>query len=307
MNPASRISIVVLTYNRRAEIQRTLERLLGNGESTESTAVGAAGGTANEAAQICVVDNGSRDGTAEVIARRFPTLRLIRLAENFGAAGRNRGVQAARTPYVAFCDDDTWWAPGALTRATELLDRHPELAALTARVLVGPEDREDPTCRLMAASPIPAIPGIDGIAIVAGLLAGACVIRREAFLAAGGYEPRLFLGGEERLLALDLMAAGWHLGYAPALVVHHHPSSLRDSAARRHLLLRNALWCAWLRRPLPGALRESLARLRAVAGEPRLLAAVFDALQGLPWVLRRRRVIPGQVEARLQLVERQQA
>lgn len=307
MNPASRISIVVLTYNRRAEIQRTLERLLGNGESTESTAVGAAGGTANEAAQICVVDNGSRDGTAEVIARRFPTLRLIRLAENLGAAGRNRGVQAARTPYVAFCDDDTWWAPGSLTRATELLDRHPELAALTARVLVGPEDREDPTCRLMAASPIPAIPGIDGIAIVAGLLAGACVIRREAFLAAGGYEPRLFLGGEERLLALDLMAAGWHLGYAPALVVHHHPSSLRDSAARRHLLLRNALWCAWLRRPLPGALRESLARLRAVAGEPRLLAAVFDALQGLPWVLRRRRVIPGQVEARLQLVERQQA
>ncbi len=303
MNPASRISIVVLTHNRRAEIQRTLERLVGHGESGG----GVAGGTANEAAQICVVDNGSRDGSAEVIARRFPAVRLIRLKDNLGAAGRNRGVQAARTPYVAFCDDDTWWAPGALTRAAELLDRHPELAVITARVLVGPEEREDPTCRLMAASPIPARPGIDGIAIVAGLLAGACVMRRDAFLAAGGYEPRLFLGGEERLLALDLMAAGWHLGYAPALVVHHHPSSLRDSAARRRLLLRNALWCAWLRLPLAGALRESLARLRAVPGEPRLLAAVFDALQGLPWVLSRRRVIPGPVEAKLQLVERQQA
>lgn len=291
MSALSRIAVVVLTYNRRAEICRTLERLLASVET----------------APICVVDNGSSDGTGEEIARRFSSVRIVRLTENLGAAGRNHGVRALTTPYVAFCDDDTWWAPGALSRATALFDRNPALAVLTARVLVGPEAREDPTSRLMASSPLPAVAGLDDIVPVAGLMAGACVMRREAFLAAGGYEPRLFLGGEERLLGLDLMAAGWHLGYTPALVVHHHPSRLRDSGARRHLLLRNALWCAWLRRPLASAIRETLARLRMAAGETSRAQALAEALHGLPWVMRRRRVIPQHVEAKLQLIERQAA
>lgn len=291
MNAASRISVVVLTYNRRAELQRTLEHLAESGE----------------AAQICVVDNGSTDGTGEVIAQRFPAVRLVRLPENLGAAGRNHGVQAVTTPYVAFCDDDTWWAEGALSRATDLLDWHPTLAVLTGRVLVGPAEREDPTSRRMAASPLAAIPGLEGITVVAGFLAGACVMRREAFMAVGGYEPRLFLGGEERLLGLDLMAAGWHLGYASDLVIHHYPSQLRDTGARRRLLLRNALWCAWLRRPWPGAMRETFARLRAAAGEPGFAKALAGALHGVPWVIRQRRVIPEHVEAKLQRVERHEA
>ncbi|HEX6734543.1 MAG TPA: glycosyltransferase [Azonexus sp.] len=289
MNAAGRIAVVVLTHNRRAELLRTLGHLYAAGE----------------AAAVCVVDNGSSDGSSDAVARRFPAARLIRLAGNHGAAGRNHGVRAVDTPYVAFCDDDTWWAPGALARAAELLDRQPRLAAVTARVLVGREEREDPTSTLMAASPLPNGLLQAGTTAVAGLLAGACAVRREAFLAAGGYEPRLFLGGEEQLLSLDLMAAGWHLAYAPQLVVHHHPSSRRDVGKRHRLLLRNALWCAWLRRPLASALRETLRRLRAAAHDPGLAHALGGALRGLPWVLRQRRVIPAHLEAQLQLLERQ--
>lgn len=288
---AGAISVAVLTHNRREEIQRTLEHLLESGE----------------AARVCVVDNGSNDGTGEMIARRFPSVHLVRLPRNIGAAGRNHGVRALATPYVAFCDDDTWWEPGSLSRAADLFDHRSRLAAVTARVLVGPEDREDPTSGLMAASPLPPVRSLAGVTPVAGILAGACAVRRDAFLAVGGYEPRLFLGGEERLLGLDLMAAGWHLGYAPELVVHHHPSPLRDAGTRRRLLLRNALWCAWLRRPLAGALRETVDRVRAAAGEPGFGEALAGALRGLPWVLRRRRVIPPHVEARLRLIERKGA
>lgn len=287
MSGADKVAVVVLTYNRRPELLRTLERLLDTGE----------------AAMVCVVDNASEDGTAAAVARHFPSVRLVCLAENLGAAGRNRGVRAVTTPYVAFCDDDTWWARGALARASELLDTHPRLAAITAHVLVGPEERDDPTSLLMAASPLPHTFDIAGATAIAGLLAGACIVRRAAFLAAGGYEPRLFLGGEERLLSLDLMAAGWQLAYVPELIVHHHPSQQRDTTGRQRLLLRNALWCAWLRRPLSSAWRESVRQLHASARDPGLPGALAAALRGLPWVLRNRRVIPASVETQLQLLE----
>ena len=291
MNAAGRIAVVVLTHNRRREILRTLEHLFSAGEMPT----------------VCVVDNASTDGSAQAISKRFPAVQLIRLAKNQGAAGRNHGVRAVDTPYVAFCDDDTWWAPGALDRAADLLDRQPRLAAVTARVLVGPTQREDPTSALMAASPLRGLADGDGITTVAGLLAGACAVRRTAFLAVGGYEPRLFLGGEEELLCLDLMTAGWHLAYAPQLVVHHYPSSRRDTGARRRLLLRNALWCAWLRRPLAAALRETVHRLRKAARDPDLARAIGDTLRGLPWVLSRRQVIPAHVESQLRLLEHNRA
>lgn len=282
----SKLAIVVLTYNRKQEILATLERLSSLGSIP-----------------VCVVDNGSGDGTASAVARAFPNVRVLRLEANLGAAGRNYGVRQMEADYIAFCDDDTWWEADSLDRAILLMDRFPALAAVTARVLVGPENREDPTSALMANSPLPNFLGIPGTEL-AGFMAGACVMRRRAFLEAGGYEPRFFIGGEERLLALDLLAAGWHLGYIPELVVHHHPSRLRDTAGRRRLVMRNALWCAWLRRPLGGAWQETRRWLAQVKGDPELLGGALAALSGLPWVLQNRRPLPAHVESRLRLLER---
>lgn len=280
------VAVVALTHNRRDEILRTLDRLA----------------ELPERPPVCVVDNGSRDGTAAAVARRHPHARLVRLPRNLGAAGRNAGVRAMHAEYIAFCDDDTWWAPGSLARAVRLLDGFPALAAITARVLVGPEQREDPTSAFMAASPFPAPAGLPGTGVI-GFMAGACVMRRRAFLHAGGFEPRLLIGGEEALLALDLLAAGWSLAYAPELTVHHHPSSRRDSVRRRQLLLRNALWCAWLRRPLAGAWDATRRRLDEARRDPRLLRGVAEALAGLPWALSRRRVIPPALERSLRMLE----
>jgi GT2 family glycosyltransferase len=281
-----KLAIVVLTYNRKEEILATLARFAGL-----------------DPIPVCVVDNGSADGTASAIARSFPKVRVLRLEANLGAAGRNYGVRQMDAEYIAFCDDDTWWEADSLAGAIRILDRFPALAAVTARVLVGPENREDPTSTLMANSPLPNFLGLPGTEL-AGFMAGACVMRRRAFLEAGGYEPRFFIGGEERLLALDLLAAGWHLGYIPKLVVHHHPSRLRDSAGRRRLVLRNALWCAWLRRPLGGAWQETRRWLARVKEDPALLRGALAALSGLPWVLQNRRPLPAHVESRLRLLER---
>jgi GT2 family glycosyltransferase len=60
------------------------------------------------------------------------------------------------------------------------------------------------------------------------VLAGASMVRREAFVQVGGFEPRLLLGGEEELLSADFAAAGWALRYLSDLLVDHAPSPARD-------------------------------------------------------------------------------
>jgi GT2 family glycosyltransferase len=275
---------VVLTYNRRAEVLTSLGHLTNLPEQP----------------RIVLVDNGSTDGTAAAVAQHFPQVEIVEAGGNLGGAGRTLGVRHLETPYVAFCDDDTWWEPGGLNHAANLMDAHPCLAIITARVLVGPEEREDPTCRLMAQSPLPRQPGMPGPSLL-GFLAGASVIRRSAFLEAGGFEPRLLIGGEEELLAADLATAGWWLCYVPELTVHHYPSHHREGHTRHCRQVRNALLFAWLRRPVVSAIRRTVSLgLR----DRTALCGMAKALAGLPWVLRRRRVVPPEIEARLRLLER---
>jgi GT2 family glycosyltransferase len=279
MEPDRRLSVVILTHNRVEEVTRTVERMRALPESWP----------------VAVVDNASNDGTPTLLKRRFPELEIIALSSNLGAAGRNAGACAVATPYIAFCDDDTWWAPGSLARAAALLDAYPRVAVLSARVLVGPAEREDAVCAAMAESPLPSA-GLPGRSVL-GFLAGASVMRRSAFLSVGGYEPRLFLGGEEALVALDLAAQGWALVYADELTVHHYPSPRRDAVGRRQLLARNSIWVTWLRRPFISAIRETLYVLRAARTEGMISVCCIEAARGLPWVLRNRRVVPAEVEA----------
>lgn len=189
--PRPRVSIVVLTHNRRAEVLRTVGRLRALPERPP----------------IVVVDNASDDGTRDALRAEHPDVRVIALPDNLGAAARNAGVREVQTRYVAFCDDDTFWAPGALSCAADALDMHPHVAVISARVLVGPEEHEDPTCALMAHSPLCGR-GLPGPALL-GFMAGACAFRTRAYLCMGGYEQRLFIGAEESLLAsISRPAAG---------------------------------------------------------------------------------------------------
>ena len=281
-----RVAVVMITHNRCAEVLRSLGYLIRLPEQP----------------RIVLVDNGSTDGTADGVAQQFPHVEILDAGGNLGATGRTLGVRHVDSPYVALCDDDTWWEPGGLRYAADLLDAHPHLAVVTARVLIGPEEREDPACQTLANSPLPHQAGMPGVPLL-GFLAGASVVRRSAFLAAGGFEPRLRIGGEEELLAADLAAAGWWLCYVPDLVVHHYPSKQRDSFARRWHMVRNALWFAWLRRPLSGALRRTFLLLRSAPWDRAVLRGVGSALLGLPWVLRNRRVVPTEIEGYLRLLD----
>lgn len=275
-------TIVIASYNRREILDQTLAKL---------TAL-------PSAPPVVVVDNGSTDGTGAMVERRWPSVRVIRLPENRGAAARNEGVRAAPTRYVAFCDDDCWWDPGTLVRAVALLDAHPDVALLNARVVVRGQC-VDETCAAMAESPLPKRSTCPGCAI-ASFMAGASVVRRDAFLSVGGYHERYHIGAEEPLPALDLLDRGWEMLYVDDLVVHHHPATAgRVPERRRRLILRNRLWTAWLRRSARGAWRATLALVREARHDPVARGALKDAMFGLSWIVRERRPVNRRVEALL--------
>jgi GT2 family glycosyltransferase len=276
-----RVAVVVITHQRRDELLRTLASLAALPERPH----------------VVVVDNGSTDGTAAAVRERFPCVELIASPENLGAVGRNHGVARLATPYVAFCDDDTWWEPGSLTTAADTLDAHPRLAVVTARILVEPGGTEDPIVPELRDSPVRGAAWLPGPAL-GSFLAGASVLRRDAFLQAGGFSERLWLGGEEELMAGDLAAAGWELCYLPQLTVHHQASRARDPHRRRCDGIRNTLWTTWLRRPVRPALRRTLHLLRTVPRDRVTARALLAAAGGIPWVVRERRVLPPAAEAR---------
>ncbi|TDE29602.1 glycosyltransferase [Actinomadura sp. 6K520] len=264
------VTVLVATRDRAPELRRSLAR---------------------HAAPVIVADNASSDGTAAVAAEAGAT--VLRLPRNLGAAARTVAARHASTRYVAFADDDSWWAPGALDRAVRILDAHPRTALLAARVLVGADERPEPVSAEMARAPLGRPDGLPGPAIL-GFLACSVVVRREAFLGVGGFSEVLHFGGEEELLALDLAAAGWGLAYVPELVVHHHPSAVgRDPAGRRRREARNRVLTAWLRRPLPAVARAAAAALGTRDGR----AGLADAARALPAVARARRPVPPAVEA----------
>ena len=275
-----RITIVIITRDRRDGLLNTLDRL---------TAL-------PERPKIVVVDNGSADGTPAAVRAEYPEVRVVPLGRNRGAAARNIGVDLARTPYVAFSDDDSWWEPGALERAAGLFDAHPRLGLIAARVLVGRDRVPDPINEAMAASPLAVEPGMPGPSVL-GFLACGAVVRRQAFLDAGGFSSLLFFVGEERLLAYDLAAANWARCYTPEVVAVHDPSAHRPPARhRRRTELRNLLLTAWMRRPVAVALAKTARMGRDAVSDGDARTALLAAAVRLPAALVRRRPLPRAVE-----------
>jgi GT2 family glycosyltransferase len=279
----SQVTVVIATRDRRPELLRTLGRL----------------DDLPERPPVIVVDNASADGSAAAVREHFPAVALRVLPRNAGAAARNAGVALAATPYVAFSDDDSWWDPGALSRAAAALDADPRLGLIAARTLVGPAREPDPVNALMARSPL----RDGGTAEVLGFLACACVVRKEAFLGAGGFSQLLFFIGEERLLSYDLATAGWARRYLPDVIAVHEPSAARPDPRLRHQAeRRNRLLTAWLRRPVPVALAETLRLARDAARDPDDRDALAAAIRKLPAALRSRRRLPPEVERKVRVL-----
>ncbi|MGY1857827.1 glycosyltransferase family 2 protein [Modestobacter sp. SYSU DS0290] len=281
-----RVSVVIATRDRRESLLRSLAHLDVGGQP------------------IVVVDNASSDGTGAAVRETHPRVGVVELPANAGAVARTDGVRRATTPYVAFADDDSWWEPGALQRAAELLDAHPQVAVLVGRVRLaadGSDDRVSVKHRAAVLGRSPGAPGPD----VLSFPAFAAVVRRDAYLAVGGFSPFLFFGGEEHLLAFDLAAAGWLLAYADDVVAWHDPAGPDQPSPQRWALqTRNDVLVDWLRRPLPVALASTARLARRSLREPAARSALAGVLRRLPAALRQRRPVPAELERRFAAAQR---
>lgn len=111
MTPPPPISVVIPCYNGAKYIASTLRSVLSQ-EGVEL--------------EVIVVDDGSSDGSAELVEREFPQVRVVRQSNAGVAAARNQGIRSARHAWVAFVDADDIWLPGKLQAQWALLQANPQ-------------------------------------------------------------------------------------------------------------------------------------------------------------------------------------
>jgi GT2 family glycosyltransferase len=188
--------------------------------------------------RVVVVDNASTDGTAEVVAQRFPDAVILRQRSNLGFAG---GVSAAMdvvdTRFVALLNNDARadarWLEASLVALAD-----PSVVAVTARLLLAEDTATiNNAGGVLLASGYCADRGLgspDGEmfaypAEVFAFCGGAVVVRTLAVKAAGGFDADYFMYYEDTDLSWRLRLAGWHIVYAPDAVVHHLHAASSDS------------------------------------------------------------------------------
>ena len=219
-------SVIVVSYNSSRHLPRCLRSL-------EAT-------TGNDC-EVLVLDNTSTDGSADLVARDFPWVKLVRLSENTGfAAANNIGARLALGRYVVALNPDTevtiGWLEALLAPFTQPLSLGERpIGATTARILMMDAPAQVNTCgNIMHLTGITKCRGL-GLAADASELSyqaevsavsGACfAMLRELWLRFGGFDPGFFTYVEDTDLSLRARLAGYRCVYAPGAVVYHSYTS----------------------------------------------------------------------------------
>ena len=286
------VGVVVVAYRSADELPGTLGALVPQlGERDE----------------LVIIDNASRDGTAEVARRAAPRAMVIEAGANLGfAAGANVGARATRAPLLFFLNPDARPEPGCLDALRDAALAHPDWGAWQALVLLpGGElvntsggmthflgfgwagECEQPVARVA-----------DGPAEVSFASGASLVVRREAWERVGGFDDSYFMYGEDLDLGLRLWLAGWRVGMVPEARVVHAYEFARGSW--KWFLLERNRWSTVvadyptpvLLAVLPALLAFELALLPVAARAGWLgakLRAQAAVVRSLPRLLRRRR------------------
>lgn len=191
-NPVS-LTVIIPTYNRSGYVRDCLVALRASGAPD---------------LEIIVSDDGSTDDTREVVAATDPRAKYL-WQPNSGtpATARNAAFAVSRGRYVGFLDCDDEWLPDAPAHAVKFLEMHPEIDALFAEARMGnpqegyvswiesagqeaffrlPHREPEPGFRILERNPF-----FRRMAVRNPVFIGATIVRREAFAATGGFDPKL--------------------------------------------------------------------------------------------------------------------
>jgi N-acetylglucosaminyl-diphospho-decaprenol L-rhamnosyltransferase len=241
------LSVVVVSWNVRDLLRRCLLSIAPTGGSCE----------------IIVVDNGSTDGSPEMVRAEFPHVRLIANPDNRGfTAANNQGLAAAHGRYLLLLNPDAELTGDALATMAAYLDDHPAAGALGPQLRypdgsLQSSRRRFPTFatalvestviqewwrdnRILRRYYMAETP--DDVTQPVDWLVGACLlVRRQVYEQVGGLDEGFFMYSEELDWCRRIKAAGWEIVYLPsAVVVHHEGKSSEQVVAARHIYFQSS-------------------------------------------------------------------
>jgi N-acetylglucosaminyl-diphospho-decaprenol L-rhamnosyltransferase len=261
----SRMAVAVISWNTKELLRACLTTCL-----------------AERPEEIVVVDNGSYDGTIEMVRREFPEVHLKVLPSNPGyGAASNIAFKLCRAPYVLLLNSDTEVRPGALVALTQALDDRPHTGIVGPR-LENPDGSlqrsvfpfPSPYISLVKRQPLSGLltrlPGLreryplnfkhDRERRVPWVLGAAQAIRRDAYEAVSGFDESYVMYYEEVDLCYRMRRVGWDTRFVPcATVMHVGGAATRQR--RQEMLVRLTLSSLAFHRHHDRGVRLALARL----------------------------------------------
>jgi len=227
--PPPDLSVCIVNWNTRTDLEQALTSVLDTEPSL--------------ALEVVVLDNASRDGSAEMVRSRFPGVALLRSSENLGfARGYNRAAGEAAGRHLLMLNPDTVVYAGALDKMVAFLDSHPKAGAVGPRLL-NRDGTLQFSCRRFPR-PMAAIfrntvlgrlaPGNrftrgylmadwdhNAVREVDWVSGAAICIRRDTWHEVGGFDEGFFMYAEDMDWCLRAYQAGWRIYYLPEAVIVH--------------------------------------------------------------------------------------
>jgi GT2 family glycosyltransferase len=238
------LSIIILNYN-TIELTRTcLKTVL-------------ASKLGSYVVEVIACDNGSSDGSGQMIQKEFPEVIFIDNKKNLGfAAGNNPGIKRAKGRYVLLLNTDTEVPPNTLSTMIAFMDASPTAGAATCKLLL-PDGSMDPACHRGFPTPwvaftylskleklFPSVPVFSeyhqlykdlATTHEVDCISGAFfMVRREVIDQVGLMDEEFFMYGEDIDWAYRIRSAGWKILYNPTVTILHK----KKQSGRSNLLKR---------------------------------------------------------------------
>ncbi len=258
----NRVTVGIVTRDRPDALRTCLASLAVLGEALAEV--------------IVVDDNGTVALDAALAAAPSGITRVVRQHEDEGyIVARNMIVRSASTEAVLLMDDDAALLPdGRIGDALRMLEANPRIGAIA--------------CAMSATSGDPFPPGMQPAAVdytcyVASFIGFAHIVRRSAFLDAGGYRESFYFYGEEKDLCIQLLDGGHDVVYMPTVRVIHdvHPGGRSPSKYVRYVVRNDCLF-AMYNEPWPMLVVSVPIRLARYVSMSRGLP---DRVAGFAWVV----------------------
>jgi N-acetylglucosaminyl-diphospho-decaprenol L-rhamnosyltransferase len=269
------ISVVLVCWNNKSYLDPCLQSLYEGGLKSSF--------------DVIVVDNGSMDGSQQMLADKYPDVKLIQNKDNVGLGkASNQGVQATKGRYVLLLNNDTIVNRPSLDAMVEFLEQNPKAGAVGGKLL-NPDGTIQAGYNYFSSLPqeflvatrlgpllhpgYPAVMNADEIKSVDWLGSACLMLRRSALDQIGLLDEGYFIYGDETDLQYRLKQADWDIYFLPHATTIHYGGRSMDRWPRRKMVYRGKMLFY----------RKHYGFFRTLA--LRVMLAILTIAKLIPWVI----------------------